>query len=119
MAHSDNFDLDNIIDNNYIIDPFSEIDMLQEFGSYYAEKCLFDNPYISIRNLINQFVETQTDNKQKREVMSNIIKMKINESDFLEKNIDGIEVYITPKNYKELEKVIKECIQGLEQEELE
>ena len=113
------FDLDTIIDNNYIIDPFSEIDMLQEFGSYYAEKCLFDNPYISIRNLINQFVETQTDNKEKREVLSNIIKMKLNESDFLEKNIDGIEVYVTPKNYKELEEVIKESIGSLEQEELE
>ena len=113
------FDLDTIIDNNYIIDPFSEIDMLQEFGGYYAEKCLFDNPYISIRNLINQFVETQTDNKEKREVLSNIIKMKLNESDFLEKNIDGIEVYVTPKNYKELEKVIEESIGSLEQEELE
>ena len=113
------YDLDKIIENNYLIDPFAEIDMLKDFGDYYIEKCLFDNPYISIRNLINQFVEEQTDNKEKREVMSNIIKMKINESDFIRDNIDGIEVYITPHNYKELKQAIEESIQNTEEEELE
>ena len=113
------YDMDNILENNYLIDPFAEIEMLKEFGDYYIEKCLFDNPYISIRNLINQFVEEQTDNKEKREVMSNIIKMKINESDFIRDNIDGIEVYITPHNYKELKQAIEESIQNTEEEELE
>ena len=111
------YDMDNILENNYLIDPFAEIEMLKEFGDYYIEKCLFDNPYISIRNLINQFVEEQTDNKEKREVMSNIIKMKINESDFIRDNIDGIEVYITPYNYKELKQAIEESIQNTEEEE--
>lgn len=113
------YDMDMILDNNYLIDSFSEIDMLKDFGDYYIEKCLFDNPYVSIRNLINQFIEEQTDNQEKREVMSNIIKMKINESDFIRDNIDGIEVYITPHNYKELKKAIEECIQNTEEEELE
>ena len=113
------YDMDNILENNYLIDPFAEIEMLKEFGDYYIEKCLFDNPYISIRNLINQFVEEQTDNKEKREVMSNIIKMKVNESDFVRDNIDGIEVYITPHNYKELKQAIEESIQNTEEEELE
>lgn len=113
------YDMDNILENNYLIDPFAEIEMLKEFGDYYIEKCLFDNPYISIRNLINQFVEEQTDNKEKRDVMSNIIKMKINESDFIRDNIDGIEVYITPHNYKELKRAIEESIQNTETEELE
>ena len=89
------YDMDMILDNNYLIDSFSEIDMLKDFGDYYIEKCLFDNPYISIRNLINQFVEEQTDNQEKRKLMSNIIKMKVNESDFIRDNMDGIEVYIT------------------------
>lgn len=113
------YDMDKILENNYLIDPFSEIDMLKEFGDYYIEKCLFNNPYISIRNLINQFVKEQTDNQEKREVMSNIIKMKINESDFIRDNIDGIEVYITPHNYKELKQAIEESIQNTEEEELE
>lgn len=113
------YDLDKILENNYLIDPFAEIDMLKEFGDYYIEKCLFNNPYISIRNLINQFVEEQTDNLEKREVISNIIKMKINESDFIRDNIDGIEVYITPHNYKELKQAIEESIQNTEEEELE
>lgn len=113
------YDIDKILENNYLIDPFAEIEMLKEFGDYYIEKCLFNNPYVSIRNLINQFIEEQTDNQEKREVMSNIIKMKINESDFIRDNIDGIEVYITPHNYKELKKAIEECIQNTEEEELE
>lgn len=113
------YDMDKILENNYLIDPFAEIEMLKEFGDYYIEKCLFNNPYISIRNLINQFVEEQTDNQEKREVMANIIKMKVNESDFIRDNIDGIEVYITPHNYKELKNAIEESIQNTEEEELE
>lgn len=113
------FDLDKIIESNYIIDPFETIAILKEFAGYYIEKCLFDNPYISIRNLINQYVEEQTDNLEKREVMSNIIKMKINESDFIRENIDGIEVYITPHNYKELKQAIEDNIQDIEEEEFE
>lgn len=113
------YDMDMILENNYLIDPFEEIEMLKEFGDYYIEKCLFNNPYISIRNLINQFVEEQTDNQEKREVMSNIIKMKVNESDFIRDNIDGIEVYITPHNYKELKQAIEGIIQNTEEEELE
>lgn len=110
------YDMDMILENNYLIDPFAEIEMLKEFGDYYIEKCLFNNPYISMRNLINQFVDEQTDNQEKREVMSNIIKMKINESDFIRDNIDGIEVYITPHNYKKLKEAIKESIQESEEE---
>lgn len=113
------YDMDMILENNYLIDPFAEIEMLKEFGDYYIEKCLFNNPYISIRNLINQFVEEQTDNQEKREVMANIIKMKVNESDFIRDNIDGIEVYITPHNYKELKQAIEESIQNTEEEEIE
>lgn len=113
------YDMDMILENNYLIDPFAEINMLKEFGDYYIEKCLFNNPYISMRNLINQFVDEQTDNQEKREVMANIIKMKVNESDFIRDNIDGIEVYITPHNYKELKEAIKEIIGEVEQEEFE
>lgn len=110
------YDMDIISENNYIIDPFAEVEILKEFGDYYIEKCLFNNPYISMRNLINQFVEEQTDNKEKRKVISNIIKMKINETNFITDNMDGIEVYITPYNYKELKETIKEIVKEVEEE---
>lgn len=107
------YDMDVISDNNYFIDSLSERDMLQRFRVYYVSNCLWNNPYISIRNLINQFVEERTNNKGKRNVIANIIKMKLNESDFIEKNIDGIEVYVIPKNYKELEKAYRKfCTRG-------
>ena len=115
------YDIDEIKENSYYIDKFSQMDMLKEFSGYYIEKCLFNNPYISIRHLINQFVGEQTNDKEQRKLMYNIIKMKINETNFISNNIDidGVEVYITPKNYKELQQAIEESIQNIEEEELE
>lgn len=115
------YDIDEIKENSYYIDKFSQIDMLKEFSGYYIEKCLFNNPYISIRHLINQFVGEQTNDKEQRKLMYNIIKMKINETNFISNNIDidGVEVYITPHNYKELQQAIEESIQNIEEEELE
>ncbi len=115
------YDIDEIKENSYYIDKFSQIDMLKEFSGYYIEKCLFNNPYISIRHLINQFVGEQTNDKEQRNLMYNIIKMKINETNFISNNIDidGVEVYITPHNYKELQQAIEESIQNIVEEELE
>lgn len=115
------YDIDEIKENSYYIDKFSQIDMLKEFSGYYIEKCLFNNPYISIRHLINQFVGEQTNDKEQRKLMYNIIKMKINETNFISNNIDidGVEVYITPHNYKELQQAIEESIQNIVEEELE
>ena len=115
------YDIDEIKENSYYIDKFSQIDMLKEFSGYYIEKCLFNNPYISIRHLINQFVVEQTNDKEQRKLMYNIIKMKINETNFISNNIDidGVEVYITPHNYKELQQAIEESIQNIVEEELE
>lgn len=114
------YDIDEIKENSYYIDKFSQIDMLKEFSGYYIEKCLFNNPYISIRHLINQFVGEQTNDKEQRKLMYNIIKMKINETNFISNNIDidGVEVYITPHNYKELQQAIEESIQNIVEEEL-
>lgn len=115
------YDIDEIKENSYYIDKFFQIDMLKEFSGYYIEKCLFNNPYISIRHLINQFVGEQTNDKEQRKLMYNIIKMKINETNFISNNIDidGVEVYITPHNYKELQQAIEESIQNIVEEELE
>ena len=45
--------------------------------------------------------------------------MKIKEGEFLRDNMDGVDVYITPNNYKELKEAIIESIENIEQEELE
>ena len=113
------YDIDMILENKYFADSIKKINMLQNFGDYYIEKHLFNNSYINIRNLIKQFVEEQTYNKEKREIIENIIKMKLNEGEFLRDNMDGIDVYITPNNYKELKEAIVESIESIEQEELE
>lgn len=113
------YDLDMILENKYLKDPFAEINMFKNFGVYYIEKHLLDNKYINIRDLINQFAEEQTDDKEKREVIKNIIKMKLSEGEFLRDNMDGIDVYITPYNYKELKEAIVESIKNIEQEEFE
>ena len=111
------YDSEKVIDNNYFLDSTSLIDMIDNFKSYYTEKCLFNNPYIPMRKLINQFAEEQTDIIEKREEIVNIIKLEIIDSNFINKHIDGVEVYITPYNYKELEKIFENSVQRIQSEE--
>ena len=116
------FDLEMLASYGYFIEPLDSLvkrDMFQRFGDYYAENCLFNNPYISIRNLINQFIDKETDNIETRDLISNIIKFELNRSGFISNNIDGIEVFVTPNNYKELEQVMRECNQVQEKQEQE
>ena len=94
-------------------------EILNDFAGYYSRRCLFDNPYISIRNLLNQFAEEKSTIDDNRDAIKNIIKKVLSDSGFIEKHIDGIEVYITPKNYKEFEEVFENYIESMEQEELE
>lgn len=108
-----------ISENEYNYNVLIKKELLSEFSRYYAERCLFENPYISIRNLLNQFTEEKSVVQENRDAIKNIIKKVLNESNFMENNIDGIEIYITPKNYKALEKVIANYIQNIEEEELE
>lgn len=61
--------LDLIFENNYLIDSFTGITILEEFRVYYIEKYLDDKAYI-----INQFTGEITDDEEKREVIKNIIK---------------------------------------------
>lgn len=104
-------------DYNYI--PLLKRDLLREFEDFYSKNCLFNNPYITTTNLLNQFVDSYSVVEENRDTIKNIIKKILIESDFIQNNIDGIEVYVTPKNYKDLEKVIENQIQSIEEEELE
>lgn len=114
------FDLEMLVSYGYFIEPLETLvkrDIFQRFGEYYAENCLFNNPYISIRNLINQFIEKETENEESKELISNILKFELNRRGFISENIDGVDVFVTPKNYKELEQVMLECNQVQEKQE--
>lgn len=113
------YDTENIMEHRYLMDSLEEIDMLHRFARYYERTYLIYNMYIRVMELVDRFAEEQTNNLDKINLIKDIIKMKLHEKGFLEKYIDGIEVYITPKNYKELEQVIEECTQDSEQEEME
>ena len=108
-----------VSENEYNYNKSIKSELLKDFASYYTESYLFNHPYISIRNLINQFAEEQSIIQEDRYAIENIIKKVLNDSNFIQNHIDGIEVYVTPKNYKELETVIEEYLQNLEQEESE
>lgn len=108
-----------VSENEYNYNKLIKSELLKDFASYYTERHLLNNPYISVRNLINQFAEEQSIIQEDRYAIENIIKKVLNDNNFIQNHIDGIEVYITPENYKELETVIEEYLQNLEQEESE
>jgi len=108
-----------IEENEYNYNEKVKKNLLEDFRDYYAIRHLIESPYISIRNLLNEFADEKSVIEENRDAIKNIIKKILIESGFVEKNIDGIEVYITPKNYKEFEKVIEDSIQNMQQEELE
>ncbi len=104
------YDVDDTLNNSNIVSRLAQSRILEEFSSYYAEKCLFNKPYITTRELINDFIESQNLDIEKKGFLSNFLKMNIIESGFVEKYIENTEVYVTPKNYKEFEKVLlKQC----------
>ena len=113
------YDLEKVIDNKYFLENTDLSNLFYEFSCYYSEHCLFNNPYISMRDLLNQFANKQTDIEEKRDEIVNIIKSEMIDKCFVEKNIEGVEVYITPDNYKELEKIFEKAIQRIEEEEFE
>lgn len=112
------YDSEKVINNNYFLELTDLGNLFNEFSYYYSEHCLFDNPYISMRNLLNQFANKQTDIEEKREEIVNIIKSEIIDSGFVDKHIEGVDVYITLDNYKELENIFEEkALQKIEEEE--
>lgn len=113
------YDKEILSDSYYDTDSEIKKDILRGVIDYYYKNCLWDNPYITTRDLFNRFAESQSLIGERREEIVNTLKKALNENHFVENNIEGIEVYITPKNYKELEQAIEETIQSIEQEELE
>lgn len=111
---------DSLIDEcEYDYNLLLKKDLLEDFRDYYYKECLWSNPYISIRELLDRIAEKNSLLEERRVCIKYIIKKILVESKFIENNIDGIEVYITPKNYKELEKVIDSYIEQNIEESLE
>lgn len=88
-----------------IFNELEEANILKEFAYYYSEQCLFNKPYLTTMTLINDFIE-QKKSCDKKEAISNILKKNIAISGFIEKNIENAKVFVTPRNYKELEKIM-------------
>lgn len=100
-------DEDNL-ENNKIINK----KILENFVSYYALHCLYDDPYISTRRLIYNFIDyTDKTNNGYNLKIANMLKKCIIESGFMEKYMENTEVFITPKNYKEFETLILRMIE--------
>lgn len=110
------FDIEQRLDDDYFVDQSIEKELLEEFLYYYATNYLFTNPYIKIQKLMNDFAENMVEGKEKRNSVVNMLKKNLNETCFIEKHIEGIDVYITPKNYKELEEAIKESLKYFTEE---
>ena len=108
------YDVDDTLNNSNIVSRLAQSRVLEKFSSYYAEKCLFNKPYITTRELINDFIENQNLDMEKKCFLSNFLKMNIIESGFAEKYIENTKIYVTPKNYKEFENTLLKRCQEIE-----
>ncbi len=75
------------------------------------EKRVIEDSYISTRNLINNYVQTKSLKDTDKEILANFFEKKsIIETGFSEKYIDNINVFVTYKNFQELEKGLMEIV---------
>lgn len=76
--------------------------ILEEFVDYIHKRVMEDS-YITAKTLINHFCDIKTTDKEYGYLLSNFLKKNIIQTGFVERNISGINVCVTPTNYKELE----------------
>ena len=118
----------NIIYNQIMDSPTYQGIELAEFVGYMGKRVIEDS-YISTRNLINNYgppkskgekvghVEA-TDSERGKEILANFLKKSIIETGFSEKYIDNINVFVTYKNFQELEKGLMEIVKQKDNEAL-
>lgn len=82
----------------------------------YMQNRVFQESYISTRNLINGFVETLQMNNENKEILANFLKRNIIKTGFVDKYIDNVGVYVTHKNYKELEEGLSNIVKQKDKE---
>lgn len=110
------YDDEESIEYNDITDsPTYQGIMLVEFIDY-MQKRIFEESYISTRNLINDFTEGKQGDSETKSKLSNFLKKSIIQTGFVDKYIENINVYVTYKNYKELEESLLKKVKQLDKE---
>ena len=107
----------NIIYNQIMDSPTYQGIELAEFVGYMGKRVIEDS-YISTRNLINNYVQTKNLKDTDKEILANFLKKSIIETGFTEKYIDNINVFVTYKNFQELEKGLMEIVKQKNNESL-
>ena len=93
----------NVIYNQIMDSPTYQGIELAEFVGYMGKRVI-EEAYIDTRNLINNYVQTKNLKDADKEILANFLKKSIIETGFAEKYIDNINVFVTYKNFQELEK---------------
>ena len=108
-------DKENMTYNGITDSPSYQGIMLESFIDY-MQKRINEESILSTRTLINDFIqEKQMNNKNKKE-LNNFLKKSIIQTGFVDKHIDNISVYITHKNYKELEEGLSNIVKQKDKE---
>lgn len=95
------------------IEPKEESEILSEFY-YYCSSRVYEDGYMSVRALINNFIE---EHLEKSEDVYNVLKKNIVEIGFINKYIENNnETFVTLKNKKEFEELIKARINELQKQ---
>ena len=89
--------------------------MLVYFIDYIQNRAIQES-FISTRNLINDFTEASQMNNENKKELSNFLKKSIIQTGFIDKYIDNISVYVTHKNYKELEEGLSNIVKQKDKE---
>lgn len=99
------------------IDSKEESNILSDFY-YYCSNRVYQDGCISIRTLINNFLETTNyKEQQKKEDTYNVLKKNIVEIGFIDKYIESNnETFVTIKNQKEFEDLLKIKINNLQKQ---
>lgn len=95
--------------NELLDSPTYQAIMLVHFIDYIKNRVIQES-CISTRNLIKDFTESSQMSSENKEVLSNFLKKSIIQTGFIEKYIDNISVYVTHKNYKELEEGLSNIV---------
>ena len=95
------------------IDSKEEIEILSDFY-YYCSSRVYNDGYVSVRALINNFIEEKID---KKDDIYNVLKKNIVEKRFIDKYIENNnETFVTLKNKKEFETLLEIKINELQKQ---
>lgn len=108
-------DEENMTYNSITDSPSYQGIMLESFIDY-MQKRINEESILSTRILINDFVQEKQMNNRNKKILNNFLKKSIIQTGFVDKHIDNISVYITNKNYKELEEGLSNIVKQKDKE---